>query len=151
MAEKITIDKKYNALDRLGKWDEETRLVIERRLRDETGDKRVFSRLNKKEMQMLESLVDLLLYSQPKKYGIKVAETIAKDLVNKKSGVRYNEYPWRYVFYKEGFKVLARNPGIILAKKIVGIINGQDNVFLRDFIRQVLVDAVEVFYSHPIS
>lgn len=152
------LDKNYDSLRRIDKWDDETQDVIKKRLGDELGDRMAFSFLTDNEGKVLKFLTDMLIPQGEGNY-IKIAEAIDKTLSNKKYGVRYGENPWRGDFYKKGLREMSKkmkNTGVAEEhdrggekSNISDILASAEDNFLKNFLKQVLKDSVIIYYSHP--
>ncbi len=133
--------KKYNPLDRFDKWDKETQESIKQRIEKEIGDNYSFFYLTEEQGEILKKLISFLL---PQK-DVKIAQVIDKSLSDKKQGVRYGENPWKGSFYKQGLEKLSQ---IELSDQAIKEIKDE---FLKSFLKQVLSDSINIYYSHPAS
>jgi len=157
------LDKNYNSLDRIDKWDPETQKVIKQRIANELGDNLSYKFFTPREGEILELLADTLIPQKKDKKYIKISEIIDQDLIKNIKGVRYGENPWPQEFYRKGlaeFSETAKNKfgkpiedfsTEQLEKYVTEIFSDNTNVFLLRFIRKVLSDATAVYYSHPAS
>lgn len=143
------IDPDYNCLNRIEEWDDETQAVIKKRLKEEIGEKNKFHFLSNKEGDILTQIIEVLIPQKKNKQSIKIAESIDRTLTNKKMGVKYGRNPWKGDFYKKGLTELAKLPRTKLSLSISEILKKNHQDFLTKFIRQVLSDAIEIYFSHP--
>lgn len=157
------IDKNYKPLDRLLEWDEATRSVIEERLRREMGTKSSFDFLSPEEGVLLQKIAEVMVGLPETGSEIKIAEVLDRRLSRLETGVKYNDNPWPYDFYKKGLKEFEKNIKDEAQKKSIAttevdiemligmILEGNGDRFLSNFLRKVLRDATEIYYSHPQS
>lgn len=151
--------EKFNPLDRMEAWDEETQSTVKKRLSSETGESaQSFIFLNSRLGYTLERIINELIYQPLGHENIKIAETIDRSLNHGKSGVRIGSNPWRGEFYRQGLdqfaQELERELGEVYAKEtfaqfIKSIFERHKTDFLGRFLRQVLSEAAEIYYSHP--
>ena len=156
-----SLDKNYDALDRLEKWDEVTQALIKKRIRDEVGSALSYLFLSDQEGETLEIICDILLPQLKDKNYIKISEAIDRDLASGKKGVRYGDDPWPQEFYKKGlaeiiifakkeFAEPVENMNFVQLNEMTERIMQRDPAdFLRRFLRRVLADGVKIYYSHP--
>ena len=159
------IDKNYNSLDRLDKWDDVTQEVIKKRL-EEAKTEPDFFYLAEEPARVLEKLTDVLIYQegQAADKRINIGRIINQNLSDKKEGVRYGDDPWRGQFYKDGLALAAADFLKSTGKdffsaddkeigeyieKIMKNENGDARV--KRFIAKVLSDAALIYYSYPES
>lgn len=133
------LDKNYDSLDRLDRWDETTRAVIKDRLKKETGGRPNFFYLTARQGAALKKLVDALIPQEEGGEYINIAQMIDRSLSDKKEGVRFGEDPWRGEFYRAGLAKISDAPD--------GMPGGGAEA--ENFIRQVLRDAATIYCSHP--
>ncbi|HLM83746.1 MAG TPA: gluconate 2-dehydrogenase subunit 3 family protein [Candidatus Bathyarchaeia archaeon] len=156
------LDKNYNSLDRMGKWDPETREVIRNRIAAETGAISTFEFLTDREGETLEILIDALMPQDPNDpHKTRIAEIIDRDLQNDIKGVRYGKNPWPREFYQKGLADFAREAKEIFGKPIEdfsqpqvekyisAIFERKTDDFLHRFLKRVLADATAIYFSHP--
>jgi len=158
---KHEIDKKYDSLDRIGKWDEGTREIIKKRIAEETSPNLSYIFLDQQEGEILEMLVDILIPQEKNDSFIKIPEIIDRELGAGKKGVRYGSDPWPAEFYKKGLAEISSNAKKIHGKQIddfsiqqlnefiANIFNKGRGDFLYRFMKKVLSDATSIYYSHP--
>lgn len=157
------LDKNYDSLGRLEKWDTETQRIIKQRIANELGDVLSYEFLTPREGEILEILVDTFIPQDRNGKYVKVSEIIDRDLKKEVKGVRYGENPWPREFYRRG---LAETE--VFVKKTYGkpledfsssqtenmlgkIFDFEPGNFLRRFLKKVLADATAIYYSHPAS
>ncbi len=160
---KYRLQKNYDSLDRVEKWDTETQEVVKKRIADELGDALSYNFLTEREGEILELLTDALI---PQKKGasyIKIPEIIDRELEKNIKGVRYGKNPWPRVFYQTGLADFSAQAEAIsgkpiedfstprIEKYISDIFEKDPNDFLRRFVRKVLSDATAIYFSHPAS
>ena len=157
------IEKNYNSLDRIEKWDEETRDTIRKRIAEETGDVLSYGFLTEREGEVLEILADTLIPQEKNKNYVKISEIIDRDLARDKKAVRYGKNPWPREFYKKGLvdfeKFAKREFGKPIedfsASQLENLIKRTFSLdaenFLARFMRRVLSDATAIYFSHPAS
>lgn len=157
------LDKKYDALERIGKWDKETQKVIEKRIANELGDDLSCKFLTRREGEILKFIVDAFISREKNEKYIKIVELIDRDLAKNIKGVRYEEDPWPKEFYQKGLanfsgqakkifgKPIEDFSALQLEKYISDIFERDPNDFLRRFARKVLSDATAIYFSHPAS
>ncbi|MFA6973528.1 MAG: gluconate 2-dehydrogenase subunit 3 family protein [Parcubacteria group bacterium] len=155
------LDKNYNSLDRLEKWDEGTQAEIKKRLQDEVGLDLQYKFLNEQEGHMLELLVDVLVPQEKNEQYIKISEAIDRQLASGEKGVRYGTDPWPQEFYQQGLAEVGKESEKFFGKTIEKL-NGEEltamleslmardpDDFLHRFMGRILADAVKIYYSHP--
>jgi hypothetical protein len=157
------LDKSYNSLDRIEKWDPETQKIVKKRIADETGDVLSYEFLTDREGEILELLAGALIPQKRDKSYVKISDTIDRDLAEDRKGVRYGANPWPREFYRKGladFEEQARKKfgkpvedfsQSQLENYIAEIFGGKMSDFLRRFLKRVLSDATATYYSHPAS
>jgi hypothetical protein len=160
---KYELQKNYNPLDRLEKWDPETQKVIWKRIANELGDDLSYEFLTEREGEILEFLVDALIPQEKNKNYVKISEIIDRDLGKNIKGVRYGENPWPKEFYQQGladFAIKAKEifgkptedfSATQIEKYISDIFQRNPDDFLRRFTKKVLADATAIYFSHPAS
>lgn len=160
---KYILDKKYNSLDRIEKWDTETQKVIAGRIANELGDNFAYDFLTPAEGEILELLVDILVPQEKNYQYIKIAEAIDRDLAKDIKKVRYGGDPWPREFYSKGLaeidkfakedygKPLEDFSASQLEKFVDDILKVDSSNFLQRFMGKVLSDAATIYYSHPAS
>src|SRR3989339_198193 len=94
------LEKNYDSLDRIGKWDSETREVVKKRIANELGDAFSYNFLTEREGEILELLTDTLIPQDKNTSYIKIPEIIDRDLEKNIKGVRYGKNPWPREFYQ---------------------------------------------------
>jgi len=158
---RYALDKKYNSLNRLGKWDCETQEIIKQRIANELGDVLTYEFLTEKEGEILELLIDTLLPQEKNRKYIKISEIINRDLSRNIRDVRYRDNPWPREFYQKGLvefrgtaekkfgKPLEDFSENQLEKYVTEIFTRNSNDFLLRFLRKALSDAAGIYYSHP--
>jgi|GEM_PF-2342316 len=161
------LDEKYNSLDRLGKWDEETQSVIKQRIANELGDVLSYEFLSEREGEILEMIVNTLVpqekYSADKNRQVKISAAIDRELLKNPRGVRYGDNPWPPEFYRQGLSEFEKKGREIFGKPVEDfsqlqldeyiskIFSRNSDDFLRRFLKKVFSDAAVVYYSHPSS
>lgn len=157
------LDKKFNSLDRIEKWDPETQDVIRKRIANELGDTFSYQFLRPREGEILEILVDALILQEKNSSYIKISEAIDRNLAKNVKGVRYGANPWPREFYQTGLADFAAQAKEIfeepienfnatqIEKYITNIFERNPDDFLRRFTRRVLSDAAAIYFSHPAS
>ena len=157
------LDKNYNSLDRIDKWDPETQKVIKQRIANEIGDNLSYEFLSAREGEILELIIDILIPQERNKSYIKIPEIIDRNLAKDIKSVRYGKNPWPREFYRKGlaeFSETAKNKfgkpiedfsAAQLEKYVMEIFTDSPNNFLRRFVQKVLSDATAVYFSHPAS
>lgn len=160
---KYILDKKFNALDRMEKWDEVTQEVIQARIKKEKGAPMRFSFFDEREGEILEIITDALIPQEKDANYIKIAEIIDEGLKDGKRGVCYGNNPWPPEFYKNGIMELSEEAEKRYGKPIEDfseeklvefiskLLENEDNSFLKTFVQKVLMDATVIYYSHPAS
>jgi hypothetical protein len=160
---KYKLNKNFNALDRLDKWDEISQEVVQARIKKEKGAEMRFSFLSEREGEILEILTDVLIMQEKNNEYVKIAEMIDQKLAGGFQGVRYGDDPWPQEFYKKGLAEAVEYAQKKFGKPIENLnfqelnIFAQDllekekNSFLHNFLRKVLTDATAIYYSHPSS
>lgn len=155
------LDKKYNSLDRIDKWDDETQEVIKKRISNEVGDERSYNFLTASEGKILELLIEVLIPQEENTEHINIPFALDQDLKKNLKKVRYHDNPWPQEFYQRGLaefaetakkkyeKALEAFSQAQLEKYVGEIFAGDPKVFLHIFLRKVLSDAAAVYYSHP--
>lgn len=155
------LDKKYDALKRSDRWDEETQRSIKERIANEIGENISYEFLTQQEGEILEFIVDALIPQKKDQAYIKLSEIIDKQLLNDVKKVRYGQNPWPREFYRKGLADFAKRAKEIFGKPVEDfsasqlenyieeIFKNNPSDFLRKFLRQVLSDATSVFFSHP--
>jgi hypothetical protein len=155
------LKKKYDALDRLEKWDEVTQSSIKKRTKTETGKVSVFGYLSEEEGRILTSIVDALIPQPSGESYVKIAEAIDRSLNDRVEGVRYSEDAWRGGFYQQGLAAVSEystgncsKPFEKLSKAehkdfFAKIMEAEAGGSLQRFLRRVLADAIGVYFSHP--
>ncbi len=157
------LDKNYHSLDRLDKWDRVTQNSIKKRLKEEIGEVSVFDFLSEEEGRILKIITDIAI---PQKSGadyIKIAETIDRELTDQKKGVRYGKNTWSGEFYRTGLKAVSEYVKKNYAEPIEQtndaqrkeffskIISDNETSLTHRFLRRVLSDAINIYFSHPLS
>lgn len=157
------IDKKYNSLDRIDKWDKETQEVVKKRIANELGHIFSYTFLKPREGEILEFLVDALIPQKKNAEYVKISEIIDRELAKNTKGVRYGKNPWPREFYQKGLAYFASEAQEFFGKpikdfsasqieKYISDIFERDPAdFLRRFTRRVLSDATAIYFSHPAS
>ena len=157
------LDKNYNSLDRIEKWDAETQEIIKKRIAEETGDVLKYELLTEREGEILELLIGILVPQEKNKDNIKIPEIIDRDLAKNIKGVRYGENPWPQEFYRRGLKEIKKYAKSEFGKPIEDFSESQleklaerifdleKENFLQRFLRKVLSDATAIYFSHPAS
>jgi len=157
------LEKNYNSLDRLGKWDPETQEVVKKRITAETGAVLTYQFLTEQEGEILEILVDTLVPQEKNNPYVKLSEIIDRDLVKNIKAVRYGVSPWPREFYQIGLAEIDRFAKDEFGKPIEDfsesqiekfisdIFAGNTDDFLRKFLKRILADATAIYFSHPAS
>lgn len=155
---KYILDENYNVLDRLGHWDKETQQLIQQRLQKDSGLSQRFSFLTAQEGALLKQMIDVLLYQPGVGQKLPIAQAIDRQLSDRRAGNKYPDIPWRGEFYKKGLAELLKlkpaetdqtNGNDWLAAVIKQSLTEEKVDFLARFVRKVLFDAIEIFYSQP--
>lgn len=157
------LDKNYNSLDRIEKWDPETKRVIKQRIAKELGDSLSYEFLTGREGEILEFIVDALMPQEKNNKYIKIPEIIDFNLAKNIKGVRYGKNPWPRKFYQTGLADFATQAKEIFGKPIEDfsatqiekyisdIFERNPDDFLRRFAWKILSDATAIYFSHPAS
>lgn len=149
------VDKKYNTLQRLNNWDRSTQYMISERLKNEVGIKMEFTFFTRNEGLLLARITDILIGQKLSDKYIKIAEVIDHGLDYCKKGIRYGKNPWPGDFYKKGLfefeKEFKRKSFKKESKMIAEKMTENAKDFITVFLKKVLFDSVEIFYSHPHS
>jgi len=157
------LDKNYHALDRVDKWDEVTQNSIKNRLEKELGEISFFHYLSKEEGEVLKIITSIAIPQKNKNGYIKIAEAIDRGLSDEKEGVRYGENPWSGEFYHTGLSAVHEYTKKNYAKTIADMssaeleeffsksISDKNAGFLHAFLRKVLTDSINIYFSHPSS
>lgn len=157
------LDKNYNSLNRIDKWDPETQEIIKQRIANELGDNLSYEFLTEREGEILEILIAALIPQDKGAGYVKIPETIDRDLEKNIKGVRYGANPWPREFYQKGLKEFADQAKNIfgkptedfslpqLEKYISEIFKRNPDDFLHRFVQRVLSDATAIYFSHPAS
>lgn len=152
----------YEPMARFSAWDEQTKEVLARRLSTEIGQDLSFRFFDAAEGKWLQRIADVLLGQSVNGHQIKFAEIIDARLAGPRSGVRYGDNPWHDEFYRQGLAEFRRQfdlegrPGVVgiterLERFIAKKLQQEPPDMLEAFLRRVLKDAAEIFYSHPAS
>ena len=157
------LDKNYRTLDRLDKWDKVTQNSIKKRLKEEIGAVSSFDFLSEKEGKILKIITDIAIPQENGTNYIKIAEAVDKGLSDRKEGVRYGENPWSGEFYHTGLSAVHEYTKKNYAKTIADMSSAELEEFfsksisdknaglLHAFLRKVLTDSINIYFSHPSS
>lgn len=156
------LSKNYNPLERLEKWDKQTQVLMKKRMDEEVRGDFVFRYLSATEGEILTGITNILIPQKDKTHYVKIAEIIDGGLSDKKTGVRFGKNPWFGEFYHSGLSAMSERVQEKYAKPL-GEINNQELIdlvteimdgdnadFLQRFLRQVLSDSINIYFSHPV-
>lgn len=158
---KYILDKKYDSLDRIEKWDKETQEVIRARLEKEIGKVSTYEFLSDKDMETLEIITNILIPQDKNDAFVKISEAIDRDITSGKKGVRYGKNPWPREFYPQGLSEVRKFSRDYFGKNIENLndrellriaemlIDEESCDFLHRFMRKILSDSIKIYYSHP--